>query len=766
MRPMKKLFPLFVVLSISGLLQTNGQIPNNTWRDHIAYTKSHSIAYAGSRVYCAANGGLFFYDKDDHTINKFSRVHGLSDVDLSKIAYDDQYKTLIIAYQNGNIDLFVNNTIHNLPDIERSFIIGSKTINAIEIKDGLAYLATGFGIVVMDIDRKEFKDTYLFGPGGSNMMVNDIEIIDNILYASTDEGIYTADLNNPLLVNYENWQRMMNLPVPTGRYTFMDADGDALYVVHADEVDDYVVYVVRQNQFTLWEGDMEARVYGLAVKNNIGYLSVYGYVRAYNNATGEDKIYWGSLPREIEIVDDSEFYFADYMLGMVAFVDKSRHIYTPDGPFTDQVFSVRVYNDVLYTTRGGATVGLNNSWITAGYNYLKEEKWFSKNVYTANDFSDVAVDPRDPGHVFVSSWGHGLYEFQDDVLVDSFNFKNTQAHPLRSIIPGSAYMRIGTIRFDQKGNLWVVNSGVEHSVHAFTPEREWISFNYGEEMNNHHQTDMIITQSGVKWVIMPTGGGLFVFDNGNDLEDRSDDRTKRLSVVDEDGIPLNDVFSIAEDKDGDIWVGTSQGPVVYYTPERVFDENLIARYIMVPKNDEDNTVGKLLESSTITDIEIDGANRKWLSTAGSGVFLMSEDGTRELKHFTTDNSPLLSNDINDVVVHPRTGEVFIATTKGLISYMGEATEGDDLFRNVYVYPNPVRPGYTGDITVTGLIADANVKITDISGNIVYETTTIGGQAIWNGRNLNGKKVHTGVYLVFCTNNDGSKTHVTKLLFVR
>ncbi|MFW6227515.1 MAG: two-component regulator propeller domain-containing protein, partial [Bacteroidota bacterium] len=344
--------------------------------------------------------------------------------------------------------------------------------------------------------------------------------------------------------------------------------------------------------------------------------------------------------------------------------------------------------------------------------------------------------------------------------------KNTQAHPLRSIIPGSAYMRIGTIRFDQKRNLWVVNSGVEHSVHAFTPEREWISFNYGEEMNNHHQTDMIITQSGAKWVIMPMGGGLFVFDNGNDLEDRSDDRTKRLSVVDEDGIPLNDVFSIAEDKDGDIWVGTSQGPVVYYTPERVFDENLIARYIMVPKNDEDNTVGKLLESSTITDIEIDGANRKWLSTAGSGVFLMSEDGTRELKHFTTDNSPLLSNDINDVVVHPRTGEVFIATTKGLISYMGEATEGDDLFRNVYVYPNPVRPGYTGDITVTGLIADANVKITDISGNIVYETTTIGGQAIWNGRNLNGKKVHTGVYLVFCTNNDGSKTHVTKLLFVR
>ena len=284
-----------------------------------------------------------------------------------------------------------------------------------------------------------------------------------------------------------------------------------------------------------------------------------------------------------------------------------------------------------------------------------------------------------------------------------------------------------------------------------------------EHANIHGK--IINTSTNQKWVLLWNGDGVFIFDIGEDIENDDDDLAKHLSIVDEEGDNYNVVFSIAEDLNGDIWIGTNKGPVIYYSPQQVFEENLIANRILVPINNPENQADYLLKDETISAIAIDGANRKWLGTLNSGVFLMSEDGTQEILHFQEDDSPLISNQINDIKIHPKTGEVFIATNKGLVSYMGQATEGNDSFKDVYVYPNPIRPGYEGDITITGLVSDVNVKITDITGNIVYETTSLGGQAIWDGKNFDGERVHTGVYLVFCTNDDGSKTHVTKLLFI-
>ena len=224
------------------------------------------------------------------------------------------------------------------------------------------------------------------------------------------------------------------------------------------------------------------------------------------------------------------------------------------------------------------------------------------------------------------------------------------------------------------------------------------------------------------------------------------------------------MYSIAEDLDGDIWVGTDQGIVVYYYPENVFeDSDFHAQRIILTIGD---VTQYLLNTEMITAIAIDGANRKWLGTKSSGVYLVSENGTEEIHHFTEGNSPLLSNQINDIGINHETGEIFFATDKGLISYRGSATMGSDEFRDVYVYPNPVRENYDGDITIRGLVSDVNVKITDISGNIVYETTAEGGQATWNGKNFSGSRVSTGIYLVFCSNDDGSKTYITKLLFIK
>jgi hypothetical protein len=230
---------------------------------------------------------------------------------------------------------------------------------------------------------------------------------------------------------------------------------------------------------------------------------------------------------------------------------------------------------------------------------------------------------------------------------------------------------------------------------------------------------------------------------------------------------MDRVYSVNEDIDGNIWVGTIAGPVVYYSPYDIIDreDDIIGTQILIPRNDGTNLADPLLKGEKINCIVIDGANRKWLGTEKSGAFLMSEDGKQEIFKFNSENSPLFSDNVRSIAINDDNGEVFFGTDKGILSFKGQATKGGEEYQDVYVYPNPVRENYRGDITVTGLVANVNVKITDISGNLVYETQALGGQAIWDGKNFSGERVSTCVYLVFCSNEDGTKTYVTKLLFI-
>ena len=265
--------------------------------------------------------------------------------------------------------------------------------------------------------------------------------------------------------------------------------------------------------------------------------------------------------------------------------------------------------------------------------------------------------------------------------------------------------------------------------------------------------------------MLPRGRGLFVFDEKGTYEDISDDEYESFSVLDESGaIISNDIYSFAEDRDGVMWIGTNKGAVAYYNPENVFSDTdpFYAKKIILQL---DGPVNYLLETEIVTAIAIDGANRKWFGTQSAGVFLMSEDCTEQIYNFNTENSPLLSDNILCIAIEPESGEVFFGTANGIVSFRSTATEPDDFFTDVYAYPNPVKPDYEGDIVIKGLVANSNVKITDISGNLVYEVNALGGQAIWNGKNFDGERVKSGVYMAFCTNEDGSKTHVTKILFI-
>ncbi len=263
------------------------------------------------------------------------------------------------------------------------------------------------------------------------------------------------------------------------------------------------------------------------------------------------------------------------------------------------------------------------------------------------------------------------------------------------------------------------------------------------------------------------GGGIFVFDENGTFDDSSDDKYKKISIYNDEGeIVSNEVLSIAEDKDGYIWVGTNKGVVVYYEPDEVFETNtFVGSQIKLPRNDGTNNADIFLGNETVSVIKVDGANKKWFGTQSGGAYYTSEDAMEEIAHFTTNNSPILDDNIIALDVIPETGEVFFGTPKGIISYRGAATEPTNNFTDVYAFPNPVEHGYDGLITIKGLVSGTYVKITDISGNVVFETRSEGGQAIWDGKNMSGNRVHTGVYLVFSTNETGSKTNVTKILFV-
>lgn len=270
--------------------------------------------------------------------------------------------------------------------------------------------------------------------------------------------------------------------------------------------------------------------------------------------------------------------------------------------------------------------------------------------------------------------------------------------------------------------------------------------------------------------------GICVFDDNGTLTNQTDDKSTFISdfiypETDKNNqttavkVSPGSILCMAQDKNGVVWVGTEQGPFLFSNLTKVFDTDYTCSRVKIPRNDSTNLADYLLKDEKIKAIAIDGANRKWIGTESSGVYLMSENGQETIQHFTTSNSPLLSNDILSIAINPKSGEVYFGTGLGIISYQGDAVEAGETFGDVHAYPNPVREGYNGVITITGLVKDTQVKITDIAGNLVCETVSNGSIAIWDGKDVHGRKVSTGVYLAICANADGTQSTITKILVI-
>jgi hypothetical protein len=756
---------LLIAIIVTLTYSLSGQNPVGTWADHLSYYIAKSIAIGQDEVYASTGSSILAFNKTFKELKKISRVQGLSETSITTIAWSNEKNSLIIAYSSTNIDLLRDNIVYNIPDIKRKYIPGKKEIYKIRTKDKYAYLASSFGIVVVDITRNEIFDTWKPGTGSETAEVYDIAFNNNKIYAATNSGVYFADATNPGLSYYGNWSHVTALPSPSALYNAIVVSQNKIYVNKSENsTSGDIVYVI-DNGVTLFSN--QPGTINTSFDSYPGGFTITskGSVRVYpENGTPLTISSYNPGTPDIShaVVEESDIWIADNNVGLVKGIDMSTFVkLNLPGPFTNNVIYLTNSRGKTFITGGAVDYAWNNLWRPLQVFVHENNSWHSELSDNIWDAMRVLPDPENNNHYYISTWGSGLLEYENDLLKNKYDDSNS---PLRSIISGSPYSRICGLAMDKTRNIWITQTGVPGSIKVLKPDGKWIT--NPVTIDAPTIGDIIITRNGYKWIVLPRGYGLFVLDDNGTPDIFTDDRYKMMLVKDSENKVISNVYSIAEDLDGNIWVGTDQGPAIYYNASQVFDDDLRAYRVLVPRNDGTGLADYMLGTETITSIAVDGANRKWLGTFSSGVYLLSLDGTVKLTNYTEENSPLLSNTVVSLDVDDNTGEVWFGTSKGIISVRGDATGGADKFRNVYTFPNPVRENYTGNVTITGLMRNTQIRITDISGNLVYQTISDGGQASWDLKTYNGQRVSTGVYLVFCASEDGSDSFVTKMLVIK
>jgi hypothetical protein len=786
--PRSRILLVALMLLAGDALRSQSTVPIGAWQDHYPYRQCIAVAEGGGQVYAATANSLFRFDPASKEIEKLSKVNALSDVGIQGLAWNEPLQMLLVYYTNGNLDLLEGTRATNLGDIKRSNILGNKGIYGVYFDGTTAYLACGFGIVVLDLARKEVRDTWRIGPGGTQIQVNAITFHGDSIHAATRVGLFSAPRQGANLAAFESWRLRTDLPpaVADGpfnavvsfngklllNYAAPQIDRDTLYMLNADQTWSRFAPLFNRRNLKLdvstdgnfvvipHEGDMH--MYGPEMQE-INFI--FGYAGQFAN------------PRQGIRGSNASFWIADDEIGLVNVEGPLERSYLPNGPKNVNTWRMVAGGGRVYVASGAVTGTWSNSFLKDGIHMYANGEWSTSDVSNTplmegvngifgpvNDIVSIAIDPDDPAHAFAGSWEEGLLELRDGRAVTIYNASNSslQNHTFNS----SAQVNVAGLDYDEDGNLWITNAWAPAPISVRTKSGEWKSFSPGTLLNGVNlMSDIVAASNGYKWIVRPRGNALLVFDDNGTITNTADDRYKLLNNTEgSGGLPTSDVFAVAEDKEGQIWVGTSKGVAVFYTPEAIFNgSGFDAQQILI---EQDGNFQYLLETEFVSTIAVDGADRKWLGTQTGGVFLVSPDGRTEIAHFTEANSPLPSNTIYAITIDDLTGEVYIATDRGIMSYRGDAIEGLDENSCATVFPNPVKESYTGQVAITGLVRDSEVKITDVSGNLVYRTTSLGGQALWPATDMEGNRVSTGVYLIFAADQFGTSKCNTKVLVVR
>ena len=769
MNCLKSFITFIFCISVATLFGQN-EVSIGHWRTHLPYQKVIAVEPVGNLIYAATEYELFYYDKDDNSIHILNKINGLSDVGISTMGYCEAQHKLFIAYTNANVDLIDQaGNVSNMSVIKDKNIVGNKSINHVFFDDNLAYVACGFGIVVFDLAREEVKDTYYIGSQGNLVNVTDVAIFNGKIYASTDDGVYYASQNSQNLANYAAWSFDASLIHPHLAYTEMEVFGNKLFLNYDGGYDKDTLFVNDGNSWGYFEKDNISQKRELRAYNDKLIITNYYSVKVYDNTLAPIlNIYsldGGIEPLSAAIDSNHDYWIGDVRRGLLKTHNGwNAEELKPNGTASKNVFELQACGDQVWIATGGHAA----NW---GKRYMKEGVarfdgfWTIFNNQTMeelNGFSDyicTATDPRDPSVTYIGTWGKGILKLKGDELVEVYNAENST---LDYWISDPNLINISGLGFDSHHNLWVANSGANRLLSVMEPNGSWHSYSLGGNTNGNDIGVMIIDKYDYKW-ILKRGGELIVFNDGGTLDDTSDDQVAFLNTGITTGGLTGTANCLAVDKDGYVWVGTTDGPCYFADSRKIFTEpGYKASVKEVPRNDGTDQWDPLFKGSSVLSMAVDGANQIWFGLE-SGVSLMSfANKPEEIHYFTTDNSPLFENSVTTMAISAD-GEVFFGTASGVISYKGVSSEPAPEVTDVIAYPNPVADGYQGYVGIKGLVSNSLVRITTVDGSFVTQILSEGGQAVWDLTNINGQRVTPGIYFIFTSDKYGKNRFATKIL---
>ena len=783
---MKKMLLILLALTLS--ISLFGQTAIGQFRSHIPLHKFHSVAVADDYVYAAAENGLMLLEKktlsdDSPNLSSWTKVEGLSDVDIALVSYIKEHNTLIISYKNGNLDFIQDDKLYNVSDIKNKQLTGSKEPSHIRFSGDRAYIAFSFGIVVVNITNRLIEDSWFTRSEDTVLLARDIAISDNRYYIGTNAGIYSISRNHATPSNFLAWDRE---PTDSAEFDHLFYIGGHVYanknsatIISSDIKD--TIFVLSEGEWTPTTQVFD-NVMGISGNNNEMAICNQFSVEILNTDFEHVfKAVWykdnNSYPFAKEaVLDDDMVWVADDGYGLVA-VNRTffyTKYFTSNGPFSQNVKNMCNLNGILAVVPGAASSSFAPRSQYPSMSWHVNNRWHSNSTefhhYDTTrptyDLYNIIINPENDSEWYIASWGNGLFKCDNQRVTAHYNAANS---PLDSTATGKTF--VSGLAFDKKGNLWMTNSQCGNMLKMLEPDGTWHKYNITSGVITSPlgvvAENLLVDSRGYKWVTFPRDDNfnkyhLVVFNENGTYDNPGDDQFMRIDMNTAARVNSSTVYCIAEDLDGEIWIGTDKGIKVIYYPAKVFNGTALPNNILL---EQDGYVSVLFEYEEITAIAVDGANRKWIGTNKAGVFLMSENGQEQLLHFTAEDHPLFSNQINSICIDHLTGEVFFGTSKGLVSYRGTATKGSETYEDLLVYPNPVRHDYDGMVAVKGLKNNSLCKITDASGKLVWQGYSDGGQLVWNCKDHFGNRPATGVYFVMASDEDGKEKIVTKFLFI-
>jgi len=767
----KEFFLFFSVFSAYVNGQSFAKIEE--WTSYLPYQSGLHVAQSTEFVYYSTEWSLLKINKEDFSSDRISKVEGLSDIGIRTIVFDRFNGQLVIIYNNSNIDIMSSEGIANLPNIlANTDLTGDKQINVVHIADeSFFYLGTGFGLVQINSRDLLFGFTTF-----TNIGVKDITTSNGQIYLATEEGIYFAKTDGSQnLIDFSLWDILdQDVGLPSlyssgsiahfRNVLFLEAD-NKLYSLDTGIVE--LVYTPPSGfRIAFLSSEGSDLMIGLSHANLAGKVIFFDGTDFLEDGAGCSDRIMGAIEDQT-----GRIWYADLFNGIRTAENKNSNCdrLSFDSPFSHEVSEIAIKDDRIFVASGGVRDNYDFRFTRAGYYTLKDRNWLNFNQDNSPKFKDydllnfLTILPHpDNNMLYVGTYWGGLLEHNlDDNTMRLFDDTNSA---LLGTIGDEQRERVTALAFDEESNLWVTSFGSSRPIALLNSDGEW--FNFVSSMNNN-LIDIVIDQFGYKWMpAFGNNGGCVVYDSGEDISSPLDDRYRFITSSNSE-LTTNVVNTVAVDLDGSVWLGTAEGPVVFDCGSDPFSDDCPGNRIKVI---QDSIVAFLLADQDILSIAVDGANQKWFGTR-NGIFVQSPDGQKEVYRFSETNSPLFDNRIRDLAYNGNSGEMVIGSDKGLQSFRTSSTTGSNIHRKseVFVFPNPVEPHYTGPIAIKGLVRNAFVKITDINGNLVKEVRALGGQAIWDGRNLDNIPVKTGVYLIFSADDsafDRPDSFVTKVMVIR